>query len=164
MRAGFAARLDRVRTDGEGLRGDAVRPIPLDERGDVEVRKPAGVRKFSSSIVARLADTCTDLAISSRQIGPRATLAPYASSYRPPRDVPRSDGPVQVTLALGHADRDEVVEGMEWEHVAPNAQDVLDAVRNLRDGDGLVGMEIDLPWDLGTAVGGREGTIVVVGS
>jgi hypothetical protein len=50
---------------------------------------------------------------------------------------------------------------MEWD--VPDSQDVLDAVRNLRDGDGLVGMEIDLPWELNGAKSTGDGIIIVVG-
>lgn len=92
-----------------------------------------------------------------------ATLAPYASTYKPPHDHPRSDGPIHVTLALGEID-EQFEEGMEWEELVPNSQDVLDAVRSLRDGDGLADMQIDLPWELGNGTKpSGDGTIVVVG-
>ncbi|GAA6018111.1 hypothetical protein JCM11491_003321 [Sporobolomyces phaffii] len=93
------------------------------------------------------------------------TLAPYASSYKPPIDSPRSDGPVHVTLALGVVGQhslDEWEEAMDWEELVPNSQDVLDAVRHLRDGDGLVDMQVDLPWELGTRTRHGDGTVVVV--
>ncbi|GAA5876024.1 hypothetical protein JCM16303_006996 [Sporobolomyces ruberrimus] len=52
---------------------------------------------------------------------------------------------------------------MEWEELVPNSQDVLDAVRSLRDGDGLADMQIDLPWELGNGTKpSGDGTIVVV--
>ena len=93
-----------------------------------------------------------------------ATLAPYASDYVPPTDHPRSKGPIHVTLALGEGEF--IDEGMEWEELIPNAQDVLDAVRTLRDGDGLADMQVDLPWELGNGFAGsgsEEGLMVVVG-
>ncbi|GAA5946991.1 hypothetical protein JCM3765_002105 [Sporobolomyces pararoseus] len=51
---------------------------------------------------------------------------------------------------------------MEWEELVPTSQQVLDAVRNLRDGDGLVDMEIDLPWELNGAKSTGDGVVVVV--
>ncbi|GAA5922471.1 mRNA-processing endoribonuclease [Sporobolomyces koalae] len=52
---------------------------------------------------------------------------------------------------------------MDWEQVVPNSQDVLAAVRTLRDGDGLADMQIDLPLEFSTgARRTNEGLIVVV--
>ncbi|GAA6063626.1 hypothetical protein JCM10212_000127 [Sporobolomyces blumeae] len=92
-----------------------------------------------------------------------AALAPYAASYVPPTDVPPSDGPVHVTLALRGGPNAELVEdGMEWEEAIPDEQDVLDAVDRFRIAFSTE-MQVDLPWELGAS--GEEatgGTVVVI--
>lgn len=67
-----------------------------------------------------------------------------------------------MTLSLGEVD-ELSEELMEWEELVPTSQQVLDAVRNLRDGDGLVDMEIDLPWELNGTKSTGDGVVVVVG-
>lgn len=73
-----------------------------------------------------------------------ATLAPYASSYVPPRDVPVRSGPVAVTLALGPDDETDVDELMDID-VKPAQADVLAAVQSIRQQDGLARMDLDFP-------------------
>lgn len=98
------------------------------------------------------------------------TLAPYASTYKRPSDSIKSNGaPIQLTLSHSPSEEDELVQSMEWEEIVPNSQDVLDAVRNLREGDEFAAMEVDLPWELSGTSGtggwkqGGDGIMVVVG-
>jgi len=146
---GAAIRLDRVLAAGDALRGDPVRPIRSWVLSEVRRQEKRKFSKFVSSL----------------HISHIVKIAPYASSYVIPSDQPRSRGPIHVTLALGQ--EEFIDEGMEWEEVIPNAQDVLDAVRSLRDGDGLAEMQVDLPWELGNGFAGsgnEEGLMIVVGT
>ncbi|GAA5898642.1 hypothetical protein JCM5296_005948 [Sporobolomyces johnsonii] len=88
------------------------------------------------------------------------TLAPYATSYIPPSDLAGNGGPVAITLALGEAEVEEEI--MEWEEVVPDPQDVLDAVRNLREHNGMAAMQVDTPWELTGEGADGAGAVVVV--
>lgn len=91
------------------------------------------------------------------------TLAPFAATYVPPADVPRSDGPVSIVLSLGP--HDETSELMEWDKVeVPESATVLDALRHLRSEDGHAGMQIDMPWELDGSWWSEGGPLAVVGA
>ncbi|GAA5974284.1 hypothetical protein JCM21900_006653 [Sporobolomyces salmonicolor] len=88
------------------------------------------------------------------------TLAPYATSYIPPADLARNGGPVAITLALGEVEVEEEI--MEWEEVVPDPQDVLDAVRDLREHNDVADMQVDTPWELNGEAEDGAGAVVVV--
>lgn len=87
-----------------------------------------------------------------------ATLAPYASSYVPPRDEPVRSGPVSVTLALGPDD--ETADLMEID-VKPAQADVLAAVQSIRQQDGVARMDLDFPESVEAPA--RAFSVAVVG-